>query len=53
MKDLTISAVIGALASYLPFWEIDRNFDRVFIGFAVAFLTFMFIYSGSKEDEKR
>lgn len=39
-RDLTTSLVIGWLSTYLPIWEISKEMDKIFIGFAVAFLVF-------------
>lgn len=42
MKDLIDSALIGTLATYLPFWIIDSTVQRIVLAIGVS----MMIYAG-------
>lgn len=48
-RDLTTSLVIGWLSTYLPIWEISKEMDKIFIGFAVAFLVFYAMFATNKD----
>ncbi len=42
MKDFIDSALIGSLATYLPFWIIDSTVQRIVLAIGVS----MMIYAG-------
>ena len=42
MKDVIDSALIGTLATYLPFWIIDSTVQRIVLAIGVS----MMIYAG-------
>lgn len=42
MKDVIDSALIGSLATYLPFWIIDSTVQRIVLAIGVS----MMIYAG-------
>lgn len=52
-RDAVLSIIIGALATYLPFWEWSNTFTQITGAIVIAMLTFYFLVGTEKDSVKR
>ena len=52
-RDLILSIIIGALATYLPFWEWSNTFTQISGTVVIAMLVFYFLVGTEKDSVKR
>lgn len=52
-RNIILSVVIGALATYLPFWEWSNTFTQITGTVVIAMLTFYFLVGTEKDPVKR
>ena len=52
-RNIVISVIIGALATYLPFWEWSNTFTQITGTVVIAMLTFYFLVGTEKDPVKR
>lgn len=52
-RDLILSIIIGALATYLPFWEWSDTFTQISGAVVIAMMTFYFLMGTEKNPVKR
>lgn len=52
-RDAVLSIVIGALATYLPFWEWSNTFTQISGTVVIAMLVFYFLVGTEKDSVKR
>lgn len=48
-KDMILSAIIGSLATYLPFWILDSGLDRIVCAMGISVVTFIALLVTEKE----
>ena len=54
MRDIIISAIIGACAPFLPFWEWDGPSDMILGGIAIGWISLIaLVATENKEDRIR
>ena len=52
-RNIVISAIIGALATYLPFWEWTDTLAQITGAIVIAMLVFYFLVGTEKDPVKR
>lgn len=52
-RDLILSIIIGALTTYLPFWEWSNTFTQISGTVVIAMLVFYFLVGTEKDSVKR
>lgn len=52
-RDAVLSIIIGALATYLPFWEWSGALQQITGAGVIAMLTFYFLVGTEKDPVKR
>lgn len=52
-RNVVISAIIGILATYLPFWEWSNTFTQISGTVVIAMLVFYFLVGTEKDSVKR
>ena len=48
-KDIILSAIIGSLATYLPFWILDSGLDRIVCAMGIGVVAFIALLAAEKE----
>lgn len=52
-RDAVLSIIIGALSTYLPFWEWSDTFTQISGAIVIAMMTFCFLVGTEKDSVKR
>lgn len=52
MKDFILSVIIGALSTYLPFWEWDGIYTQIICGQAIVFIVWGILSFWREMEEK-
>ncbi len=52
-RNAILSIIIGALSTYLPFWEWSDTFTQISGAVVIAMLTFYFLVGTEKDPVKR
>lgn len=52
-RNIILSIIIGALSTYLPFWEWSNTFTQITGAVVIAMLTFYFLVGTEKDPVKR
>ena len=52
-RNVILSIIIGALATYLPFWEWSDAFTQISAALVIAMLVFYFLVGTEKDSVKR
>ena len=52
-RDAVLSIIIGALSTYLPFWEWSDTFTQISGAVVIAILVFYFLVGTEKDPIKR
>lgn len=52
-RDAVLSIIIGALSTYLPFWEWSDTFTQISGAIVIAMMTFYFLVGTEKDSVKR
>lgn len=52
-RNAVLSIIIGALSTYLPFWEWSDTFTQISAALVIAMLVFYFLIGTEKDSVKR
>lgn len=52
MRDIIISAIIGACASFLPFWEWNGPSDMIMGGIAIGWVSLIALVATENKEDK-